>query len=275
MDRVVVSGVEIACQVSGEGEPVVLVGGSGMPAGAWELSFAPSLRAAGYRVVTFDARGVGESTAPEPPYTVGDLAVDTIGVIERVAGGPCALVGVSLGGFVAEEVCWRRPDLVRAAALVASTGRTTAFMREKMKAEAELFDGPRPVPAAYDRIDALTVTLPVKVLQDDDVTVAQWAELLALTGFPTEAGRLGQAAAARDWLLDDARCDRWPRMRVPALVIAFEHDLQFPPSRAREAAAAWPGARYAEIAGVAHGNGMFDAAAQIGEQITGFLAEHP
>ncbi|MFD1542791.1 alpha/beta fold hydrolase [Nonomuraea guangzhouensis] len=61
-------------------------------------------------------------------------------------------------------------------------------------------------------------------------------------------------------------------MTVPALIVAFEHDVQFPPSRAREAAGIWPDATYVEIPVVAHGNGAFDAAGGIGKALLDFYA---
>ncbi|MFB9630781.1 alpha/beta fold hydrolase [Nonomuraea helvata] len=261
------NGVEIAYSAAGEGETVLLVGGSGMDQGVWDFSFKPALVQAGYRVVTYDSRGGGGSSAPEPPYSIEDLALDAVGLVEQVSDGPCHVVGLSLGGFVAEEICWRRPDLVRSVVLVASGGRTTAYMRAKMQAEERLFAA-GPVPVDYDLVDALSVFLPAKVLQDDDKTVEQWAQLIGATDGP---GRIGQGAAARAWLLDDGRVERWPNMRVPALFVAFEHDIQFPPSRVKEAAEEWPQASFVEIPGVAHGNGVFDAASQIGEAIVGFL----
>lgn len=275
MDRITVNGIEIAYTATGAGDPVVLIGGSGMPSASWDLSVKPMLVDAGHRVVVFDSRGAGESQAPPPSYTIADMALDTVELIERVVGGPCHVIGLSLGGFVAEEVCFLRPDLVRSVALIACAGRATAFMRAKMRAEEELFDGPHPVSTAYDRIDALSITLPPKTLQDDDATVEQWAELLELAGYESGAGRLGQSAAARDWLFDTERPDRWPDMTVPALIVAFEHDLQFPPGRAREAAEAWPGASFLEIDGVAHGNGIFEAADTIGAALVEFADQAP
>ncbi|WP_433412149.1 alpha/beta fold hydrolase [Microtetraspora malaysiensis] len=89
-----------------------------------------------------------------------------------------------------------------------------------------------------------------------------------------ENGRLGQSAAARDWVLDDRRAEHWPNMKVPALMVAFEHDIQFPPRAVRKAAEEWPGASYVGIAGVAHGNGAFDAATEIGQAVADFIATH-
>jgi hypothetical protein len=65
--------------------------------------------------------------------------------------------------------------------------------------------------------------------------------------------------AARAWLLGDDCVERWSSTQVPA-------------SRVKEAAQKWPGGSFAEIPGVAHGNGVFDAAPLIGESVAGFLS---
>jgi pimeloyl-ACP methyl ester carboxylesterase len=51
---------------------------------------------------------------------------------------------------------------------------------------------------------------------------------------------------------DLARTEAWPSVRVPCLVLAFEHDVDSPPARARDAAARIPDARFVEIADASH-----------------------
>lgn len=60
-------------------------------------------------------------------------------------------------------------------------------------------------------------------------------------------------------------------MTVPALLIAFEHDVQFLLSPARKAAAGRPQPSFTEIKGVAHGNGPFEAADEIGQAMLWFF----
>jgi thioesterase CepJ len=65
-------------------------------------------------------------------------------------------------------------------------------------------------------------------------------------------GRLGQYEAALAWSTDPARTTRWPEVRVPCLVLAFEHDVDSPPRYARQAAETIPGCTYREVAGSGH-----------------------
>jgi pimeloyl-ACP methyl ester carboxylesterase len=67
MAEVDLGDVRIAYEVSGEGEPVVLICGCGQPAIAWHLGLVPALTAAGYQVITFDNRGMAPSSSPPAP----------------------------------------------------------------------------------------------------------------------------------------------------------------------------------------------------------------
>jgi 3-oxoadipate enol-lactonase/4-carboxymuconolactone decarboxylase len=113
--------------------------------------------------------------------------------------------------------------------------------------------------------------LPNHELQDDTV-VDTWLPLLA--GDPwANPGRLGQYEACLAWTLDTERTKRWASCQVPCLVVAFEHDVDSPPARAREAAAEVPGATYVEIAGASH-LGPFTHGAAVSEAVVSFLTNH-
>ena len=72
MPEITLDDVTLAYDVFGDpdGDPVVLIGGCGQPALAWQVGVVPALVAAGYRVVTFDNRGVAPSSSPPAPYSV-------------------------------------------------------------------------------------------------------------------------------------------------------------------------------------------------------------
>ena len=62
----------------------MLVCGLSQPAAAWQLGMVPALTAAGYRVVTFDNRGVAPSSSPPAPYTVDEMVDDTVGLLDHL-----------------------------------------------------------------------------------------------------------------------------------------------------------------------------------------------
>src|SRR5688572_22810475 len=123
MPEATVNGVRLAYEVHGEGEPVLLICGTGQPAFSWTLHQVPALTAAGYQVVTFDNRGVAPSEEPEGPYTVEGMADDAAALIEHLGIGPCRVAGYSLGALIAQELALARPELVRSAVLMATMGR--------------------------------------------------------------------------------------------------------------------------------------------------------
>jgi pimeloyl-ACP methyl ester carboxylesterase len=83
-------------------------------------------------------------------------------------------------------------------------------------------------------------------------------------------GREGQYAACMALSLDTERMKVWPDLSVPILVLAFEHDVDSPPDRARQAAAQIPGARFTEIAAASHLGPMTHATAVAAELVSFF-----
>lgn len=72
----------------------------------------PDLLAADFRVLLVDNRGVGESDAPPGPYTVVELAADAIAVLGHAGVARAHALGVSLGGFIAQEIALSYPERV-------------------------------------------------------------------------------------------------------------------------------------------------------------------
>ena len=123
MGEVIVDGVRLVYESAGVGDPVVLVCGTGQPAMSWSLFQVPALTAAGYRVVTFDNRGIPPSDVPPAPYSVPQMVGDLAGVIEALELGPSHVAGLSLGAFLTQELALARPDLVRSAVMMSPAGQ--------------------------------------------------------------------------------------------------------------------------------------------------------
>jgi len=253
------NGVRLSYQAQGEGHPVLLICGTGQPAISWDLGVAPGLLGAGYRVVTFDNRGVPPSGCPVGPYRVDDLVADAAGLIEHLGIGPCFVAGHSLGGLVTQELALARPDLVRAAVPMGTVGRPTALLRAWIGAQLELALSGVVLPPAF-----AAVTLALQTLgpghQLDDAFVGPFVELVAAAPAWEGNGPEGQ------WAADLAYGDRLGALagiRTPCLVIGFEHDLLTPAALGRKVAAAIPGARYAEVAGCGHLGPIEDPAAVV------------
>jgi pimeloyl-ACP methyl ester carboxylesterase len=114
-------GVELSWSERGEGDLVLLIHETATGAAAWD----PVAKAAseGARVVSYDRRGWGASTAP-PGYqrtTIEEQSEDAAALIESVAGDPAVVCGAELGAVIALDLLLRRSDVVSAAVLIEPT----------------------------------------------------------------------------------------------------------------------------------------------------------
>jgi pimeloyl-ACP methyl ester carboxylesterase len=105
------SGVRLAYEVRGDGEPLVFIHGLGYDRFGWGP--LPDLLAKDFRVVVFDNRGVGDSDVPEGPYAVSQMAADVTAVLDAAGLKKANVFGVSLGGYIAQELALTYPKRVR------------------------------------------------------------------------------------------------------------------------------------------------------------------
>jgi pimeloyl-ACP methyl ester carboxylesterase len=248
MPDMVANGVRLTYEVTGEGDPVVLVCGTGQPAMTWHLMQVPALTAAGYKVVTFDNRGMPPSACPSGPYSVAEMAADTAGLIEALDLAPCRVAGLSLGAFITQELALARPDLVRGAAMMGTVGRQNAFMRSKVASWIELDESGIELPRLCDLMSSMPSLFSPFALADDEQVNAFLALSRAAPRWEGP-GVLGQHQA--DATYHD-RLEALAAIVVPCMVMAFELDGLTHVSLGREVAAAIPGAKLVEIARTGH-----------------------
>src|SRR5213076_2682339 len=103
--------VRIAYEVRGTGEPLLLIHGLGYDRFGWGP--LPDLLAEDFSVVLLDNRGVGGSDAPEGPYSVSQLADDAIAVLDAEGIERTHVFGVSLGGYIAQELALTQPHRLK------------------------------------------------------------------------------------------------------------------------------------------------------------------
>jgi pimeloyl-ACP methyl ester carboxylesterase len=268
MAETTVNGVRLAYDVQGTGDPVVLVCGTGQPAFSWTITQVPALTAAGYRVVTFDNRGVSPSEAPPGPYTVQGLVEDTAALIEYLELGPCRVAGLSLGAFITQELSLARPDLVRAAVMMGTLGRQDVFRRALTRSWVEQDESGVELPRFCDVVSSAFSLFAPSTLSDD-AAMSVFLEASVTMPAWTGAGRYGQHQA------DAAYQDRLTALsgiRVPAMVVAFEHDMLTAVPLCQEVAKAIPGCRYLEIRDAGHA-GPFEKPDQVNSALIEFFAE--
>ncbi len=235
MPDISVDGTALHYETLGSGAPLLLLNGIGLDNPAWGPF--PAALSHEFRVLMLDARGTGRSGSPPAPYTTAVLAGDAAALLEHLALGPAHVLGLSLGGLVAQELALSAPRSVRSLVLAATAARLPGRPRRALDAWRRL------LLAGIDREafrrEQLAWVLGSASLEEDAV-VEGWAAALAAAPLPHAQGFAGQAAAC---MAHDAR-ERLPRVRVPALVLAGEEDALVPPAASRMLASLLPGARF-------------------------------
>jgi pimeloyl-ACP methyl ester carboxylesterase len=238
--------INLAYDDQGTGEPVVFIAGRGGAGRTWHLHQVPAFLAAGYRVITFDNRGVG-ATANADGFTTESMVADTAALIESLGIGPVRIVAVSMGSFIAQELMVARPDLVSQAVLMATRGRLDRAREFFRSAEEELAASGVQLPVNYDAKIRLLESFSPKTLSNDQA-VAEWIGMFTIWPIKLTPGVIRQGAISPqgNHLL------AYRSITAPVLVIGFADDVVTPPHLGREVADAIPNGQYLQLADTGH-----------------------
>ncbi|PPK68820.1 thioesterase [Actinokineospora auranticolor] len=240
------NGIRLSYHDHGGGPPVLLLTGTGAAGSVWDLHQVPALRAAGFRVITMDNRGIPPSDDGAAGFTIDDLVADVVALIDHLGVAPCHVVGTSMGAYIAQELALAHPELVDAVVLMAACGRSSLVQRVLAEGEAELIARGTALPPGLHAAIRAMHNLGPDTLADDDLA-ADWLDLFAASGSWGPGVRAQLLLSA----LPD-RLDAYRAIKVPSHVISFEHDLVAPPAAGRELAAAIPGATHRTVPGCGH-----------------------
>ena len=224
--------------VRGEGPAVLLL--HPFP---FDRRFFGTLRLPGFRLVSIDARGFGESSL-HGDFSVDDLAGDALALLDHLGIPMAAVLGSSMGGYVALSIAAHHPArlsaLVLAGTRAGADGETARANRDAAAAEIRTH-GP-------DRfLDGVSVRL---CGRDATSTTRDHVQQLAAASSPEP----GRALPAMMLCLRD-RPDRTPaltKLYVPTLVVVGQDDSVAPPDEARALKKAIAGAQLAELVGAGH-----------------------
>jgi pimeloyl-ACP methyl ester carboxylesterase len=111
MPKVPVDGFELYYESEGDGEPLLLIPGFASGRSLWLRQVGPLARH--FRVISFDPRGVAQSDKPDGEQTIGLLADDVAALLNFLRIERAHIVGVSFGGFVAQEFALRYPQMTQ------------------------------------------------------------------------------------------------------------------------------------------------------------------
>lgn len=264
-----VNGIDISYSLAGSGPLVVMVMGTGSPGRVWKAHQEPALVKAGFAVVTFDNRGVAPSSECAEGFTLDDMVADTAALIEHLGRGPAIVIGTSLGARITQELALARPDVVKAAVMVATYGRNTPLQEAISAGERALYDNKIKLPPEYEAAITAHLNLSPHTL-DDDRTARDWLDII---GFSPQTITPGVRAQLELHNKESNRLAAYRGITRPALVVGFADDRTLPAKLAREVAEAIPGAEYVEIERAGH-FGYLEQPAEVNRVLVEFCERH-
>jgi 3-oxoadipate enol-lactonase len=238
MPYATVNGVRLYYEVDGDGRTVLLLHPVGLDATCWESQVGALVSSC--RVLRVDLRGHGRSDVPPPPYTLSGFAADVDALLRQLELAPADVIGLSLGGMVAQVLALEHPADVRSLVLADTNSNLSADARRAMveRGEAAKRGGMTSV------LESTLGRWFTPGFMDSDV-VARCRERLLADDV--------QSWAATWLAISEVNTDpRLREIRVPTLVIIGEADLSVPVSRARAMAELIPGSTFHVLAGAPH-----------------------
>ena len=231
-------------EVHGEGRPLLLISGLGNDLSSWALQ-VPDL-ARRYRVISFDNRGSGRTDAPDQPYSIRMMAGDTAGLMDALRIEKAHVLGVSMGGYIAEELAMACPG--RVTSLVLATTSVGPYLLKISLLQAWA----RQALSGMSPMTSFQIMLPFmfndRCFEDPGVLEMAVGTIAGHSSTPPHILARQMTACAEH----DAR-DRIGQIRVPTLVLAGKEDPFVPFSLSQELAASIPGARLKVLEGGGHG----------------------
>ena len=236
--------VWLAYEARGAGPAVVLLQGLGLPGAMW-LGLAGGLVKSGHRVISPDNRGAGQSDTPWGVYTMGGLAADVAAVMEDAGVEGALVVGISLGGMIAQRLALDHPERVGGLVLAATTCGLPVGRPAPLRSLAIMLRSLAGSPEAIRRVRRLLVH-PNSLERDPDL-FRVWNRTLSHTP-PRPAGFWGQFMAA----VGHHACPSLKRIACPTEVITGEDDAIVPSVNSHILARRIPGARLTVIPEAGH-----------------------
>ena len=261
------NGIEIAYETFGseEGRPLLLVMGLGGPMLVWHPDFCRLLADKGFFVVRYDNRDVGLSThlhdAPPPnlmaglmgdtssaSYTLDDMADDGRGLLEALDIGSAHVVGVSLGGMIAQVMAVRHPATVRSLTSISSTPSPLLSNPTAEVMSAMMLPPPSTRQETLDRMLSLSRVAGSPAYPIDE----EW--LTDLAGQMWDRGRdaMGIARQTMAIYASGDRTEAVRQIQAPALVIHGDKDPMINVAAGQATASAIPGAELLVLPGMGH-----------------------
>jgi 3-oxoadipate enol-lactonase len=245
MSHLTVAGRRLFHQRRGTGEPLLLIQGMSGTHLSWGEPFAADLER-DFDVVAYDHRGIGRSDRVDNPFSIADLAEDAAGLLDALGWDTAHVLGISMGGMVAQELALRHPERIRTLTL----GCTYCGGEGSALTSNEVFAKLAEAMMSGDADRAIATSFEVNVSPGYGADQSAYATFYEMaTALPTPVPVImlqAQAVQSHDTL------ERLGNIAAPTLVIHGTEDEMLPYPNAVLIASRIPGAQLETLDGVGH-----------------------
>ncbi len=259
-----VNEASLAYREIGSGYPLLLINGFASTMDTWNPPVFEQL-GRHFRVVIFDNRGTGYSSAPDEPFSIPLFARDALGLMSALGIASYHVLGLSMGASIAQELVLAEPGRVNRLILVAGTCGGHHMIHMQPAVWDMLADKSGTVADIVNRM--FTVIFPEKWRAAHD-PVRYCPDVYETT---SEENAARQAETFFDW---PGSYDRLPGVQCPVLVVTGSDDAVIPPDNSRILAERIPGARLVVFPGAGHGL-QYQCPEAFGRTILDFLLSTP
>ncbi len=301
MPKAYVNGINIAYDVDGQGEPLVLIMGLGGTRQSWV--FQKRTFRKHFKIITFDSRGIGKSDKPSEPFAIRTMADDAIGLMDHLNIDKAHVLGVSHGGRVAQEVAINYPERVNRLVLASTnTGAEgiddlppevlLAFGRKERSSQSDM------IYAGMKRCTICQADLQGKELWEHMWTahrpqMLEWARkdidfrkmislgfnkrlyrmfILPLALLQLKLGGIEAHIRLIEATVGNSTLDRLHLIKAPTLVILGSEDNFCPPRSIAAMATKIPNAKLVKVKGGSH-NILVEMKSRFNKEVLDFLKD--
>ncbi len=259
------AGVELAYTIQGQAaETLLCIQGLGARAADWGAEL-PAALAAHFRVVTFDNRGTGGSSKPREAWSLEDMAADALAVLDAVGAERAHVLGVSMGGMIAQLFALDHAERVERLVLLSTSFGGPSAVRPGPEMSRVLMP-PRDTPPEQIMRNALELISAPGWAESHPDAVEELVRLSVEQPTPKYA-----FSAQLQALLSSDRSERVRHIEQPTLVVHGDADRLIPVENAHLLAERIPAARLEILEGVGH-MAMWEAPQKLSEVVLDFLA---
>lgn len=246
MQKTRVRDIEIAYSINGSGEPLILIGGFTMVKESWDLQVAGLEEH--FKVITFDNRGIGETTIPAEPFTIADMAADTAGLMDALGIDSANIFGVSMGGLISQALALDYPTRVKKVALGCTSHGGKHAVQPKAEVMAALGKTADPSISPEEAVRMkVSITFTEQFIRDEPERLEEYIRS-CLKYYPTIEGAAGQMKALSFFNVKK----RLSEINCPVLAITGSEDKMMPPDNAKLLAEGIPNGELSIIEGAGH-----------------------